>query len=104
MIIAPLNRGKLGLCKLCLKLAGSGTLSLLVGCWVMPLPCPLGGELMCRASGAHRTSSGNDGVCMSPCGGFQCRKLACFLCCLDFLSVGFVLEDVLFCVDTMGEV
>ncbi|KDR50821.1 hypothetical protein HMPREF1991_03128 [Hoylesella loescheii DSM 19665 = JCM 12249 = ATCC 15930] len=37
-------------------------------------------------------------------GGFQCRKLACFLCCLDLLSVGFVLEDVLFCVDTMGEV
>ena len=37
-------------------------------------------------------------------GGFQCRKLACFLCGLDFLSVGFVLEDVLFRVDTMGEV
>jgi len=37
-------------------------------------------------------------------GGFQCRKLACFLCGLEFLSVGFVLEDVLFCVDTMGEV
>ena len=36
-------------------------------------------------------------------GGFQCRKLACFLCCLDFLSVGFVLEDVLFCIDTMGK-
>ena len=36
--------------------------------------------------------------------GFQCRKLACFLCGLEFLSVGFVLEDVLFCVDTMGEV
>ena len=36
-------------------------------------------------------------------GGFQCRKLACFLCGLDFLSVGFVLEDVLFCVDTMGK-
>ena len=104
MIIAPLNRCKLGLCKLCLKLAGSGTLGLLVGCWIVPLPCSLGGELMCRASGAHRTSSGNDGVCTSPCGGFQCRKLACFLCGLDFLSVGFVLEDVLFCVDTMGEV
>ena len=37
-------------------------------------------------------------------GGFQCRKLACFLCCLDFLSVGFVLGDILFCIDTMGEV
>lgn len=58
----------------------------------------------CKISRAHRTSSGNDGVCLSPCGGFQCRKLACFLCGLDFLSVGFVLEDVLFCVDTMGEV
>ena len=68
MIIAPLNRGKSGLGKLCLKLAGSGTLSLFVGCWIVPFPCPLGGELMCRASGAHRTSSGNDGVCMSPCG------------------------------------
>ena len=68
MIIAPLNRGQSGLGKLCLKLAGSGTLSLFVGCWIVPFPCPLGGELMCRACGAHRTSSGNDGVCMSPCG------------------------------------
>ena len=68
MISVPLNRCKLGLCKLCLKLAGSGTLSLFVGCWIVLLPCSLGGELMCRASGAHRTSSGNDGVCMSPCG------------------------------------
>ena len=65
MIIAPLNRCKLGLCKLCLKLTGSGTLGLLVGCWVVPLPCPLGGELMCKISRAHRTSSGNDGVCTS---------------------------------------
>ena len=65
MIIAPLDRGKSGLCKLCLKLAGSGTLGLLVGCWVVPLPCPRGGELMLLASGVHRTSSGNDGVCTS---------------------------------------
>ena len=68
MIIAPLNRCKLGLRKLCLKLTGSGTLGLFVGCWVEPFPCPLGGKLMLLASGAHRTSSGNGGVCMSPCG------------------------------------